>query len=204
MSRSISATGALSIAEGGSAYTLHFDPAGNYAGEMFSATPDGSGGTDITVTCFGAGTRIAIPSGEAAVEDLRIGDPVRLADGGTAPVRWIGRQTVSRRFADPLRVLPIRIRAGALAAGVPARDLLLSPGHALLIDGMLVQAGALVNGTSVVRVADMPETFCYYHVELDAHALLLAEGAVAESYLDGVASIAFDTARPPVTGDAAP
>jgi hypothetical protein len=51
----------------------------------------------------------------------------------------------------------------------PRRDLLVSPGHALLIDGLLVQAGALVNGTSVIVECGMPSVFAYYHVECDTH-----------------------------------
>jgi hypothetical protein len=104
------------------------------------------------------------------------------SDGRTMPVSWIGRQTVSTRFADPLRVLPIRIKAGALGVGVPSRDLLLSSDHAVLVGDVLIQAGALVNGSSIVRETDVPQTFTYYHVELDDHSLILAENTPAETF----------------------
>ncbi len=107
-------------------------------------------------------------------------------------MRWMGRQTVSTRFGDPLRVLPVRIVAGALGDNLPARDLLVSPDHALLVDGMLVQAGALVNGTTIRREAEVPEVFTYWHVELADHALVLAEGVPAETFVDNVARLAFD------------
>src|ERR1700716_3436145 len=94
---------------------------------------------------------------------------------------WLGRQTVSLGFADPLRVLPIRIKAGALGDNIPSRDLLLSPDHAVLIDDVLIQAGALVNGVSIIRETNVPQTFTYYHIELDGHELILAEGAPAET-----------------------
>ena len=113
-------------------------------------------------------------------------------DGQVAPVRWVGRQTVSRVFGDPMRVLPIRIKTGVLGDNMPARDLLLSPDHALLIDNILVQAGALVNGTSIVRESGVPETFTYYHLELDDHSLILAEGVPAETFVDNVDRLAFD------------
>ena len=142
--------------------------------------------------CFLAGTHIDTPTGERRVEDLRPGDRVLTADGLSAPARWIGRQTVSTRFADPLRTAPIRIRAGALAEGHPRRDLLVSPDHALLVDELLVQAGALVNGVSILRETDVPEAVVYYHVELDDHALIMAEGAPAETFIDNVQRLAFD------------
>ena len=144
------------------------------------------------VICFYPGTLIATPDGEKAVETLQAGDLVLTADGKSAPVRWMGRQTVSTRFADPLRVLPIRIKAGALAEGVPARDLLVSPDHALLVSDVLVQASALVNGVSVLREANVPVTFTYHHVELADHSLILAENTPAETFVDNVDRMAFD------------
>jgi len=114
------------------------------------------------------------------------------ADGRSLPVSWLGRQTISTVFADPLRVLPIRIRASALGENVPSRDLLLSPDHAILVDGALIQAGALVNGTSIVRETNVPETFTYYHVEVDDHSLILAENTAAETFVDNVDRLAID------------
>jgi hypothetical protein len=108
------------------------------------------------------------------------------------PVSWLGRQTVSRIFADPMRVLPIRIKAGALAENVPSRDLLISADHAILIDAMLVQAGALVNGTSIVRETDVPTTYTLYHVEVDDHSLILADNVPSETFVDNVDRLAFD------------
>jgi Hint domain len=70
---------------------------------------------NIDVTCFMPGTLIRTPAGDVAVELLEIGDQVLTVDGRSVPVRWIGRQTVSTIFANKDRVLPIRIRAGALA-----------------------------------------------------------------------------------------
>jgi hypothetical protein len=142
--------------------------------------------------CFMAGTQIATPAGMVPVEALREGDLVCVTDGRALPVRWLGRQTVALRFADPLRVLPIRVRAGALGERQPLRDLLLSPDHALFVDGVLIQAGALVNGLSIVRETDMPAVFTYYHVELAEHSLVLAEGAPAETFIDHVERMVFD------------
>ncbi|HWN52119.1 MAG TPA: Hint domain-containing protein [Xanthobacteraceae bacterium] len=147
---------------------------------------------DIAPRCFLAGTRVRTPLGEVPVEELKRGDLILTTHGCAMPVRWIGRQTVSTTFADPLRVLPIRIKAGALGFHLPSRDLLLSPDHAVLVGDVLIQAGALVNGTSIVRETNVPETFTYYHVELDNHSLILAENTPAETFVDNVDRLAFD------------
>jgi hypothetical protein len=146
----------------------------------------------VDTYCFMAGTMIRTPDGEAAIETLRRGDLVLTAEGAAKPVNWLGRQTISTRFADPLRVLPIRVREGALGENAPSRDLLVSPDHALLVSGVLVQAGALVNGASIVREANVPEIFVYYHVELDDHSLILAENTPAETFVDNVDRLNFD------------
>jgi hypothetical protein len=160
-------------------------------GEIKSVTPTAQL-EGIQVTCYCVGTRIATERGDRPVEDLVIGDRVLTLDGELRPIKWIGRQTVSLRFADPLRVLPVRIRAGALAENVPSRDLLLSPDHAVLVDDVLLHAGALVNGTSIVRETNVSQTFTYYHVELDDHSLILAENTPAETFVDNVDRLGFD------------
>jgi hypothetical protein len=157
------------------------------------------------ITCFLAGTRIGVPGGEVPVEALKAGDLVLTADGAALPVRWIGRQSVASRFADPVEAMPIRISAGALGDGLPKRDLLVSPGHAMFLDGALVNARALVNGTTIRQERAMPERFEYYHVELDRHALILAEGAATESFLDAVETGRFDNgAERPARSNGAP
>ena len=158
--------------------------------------PPDSGDTPrlFEILCFYPGTLIATPVGARAVEAPAIGDEVLTSTGFAAPVRWMGRQTVSTQFGDPLRVLPIRIRihAGTLAVGIPARDLLVSPDHAMMVGDILIQAGALVNGTSIMRERAVPERFTYHHVELASHVLILAEGAPAETFVDNVDRMTFD------------
>jgi hypothetical protein len=153
----------------------------------------GSADHDFASTvCFMPGTKVRTPDGEVAVETLKRGDQVTTADGRSEEITWIGRQTVSKLFADPIRVWPIRIQAGALDDNVPSVDLLVSPDHAVLVHGVLVQAGALVNGTSIVRESNIPATFTYYHVETADHSLILAENVPAETFIDNVDRLAFD------------
>jgi hypothetical protein len=148
-------------------------------------------GGDVVI-CFLAGTMVATPSGEVAIEALRAGDTVLTADGAQVPVRWVGRQTISTVFADPLRVNPILVRAGALAENLPSRDLYVSPQHALLVDGILVSAEALVNGTSILRAPAPADSFVYFHVETADHSLILANATPAETFLDHATRRAFD------------
>jgi hypothetical protein len=99
------------------------------------------------------------------------------------------------------------VRAGALAPEIPARDLWLSPGHALLFDEVMVAAEYLVNGLSIVQ-AEAVDRVEYFHLEFEAHEVILAEGAAAESYVEcdnrqgfhnahEFAALYPDDARPP-------
>lgn len=164
-------------------------------GGTVTIDPDDDPSTNNNIVvqlCFMAGTMIKTAAGEVAVESLKAGDLVLTTEGREMPVRWLGRQNVSLKFADASRSMPICIKAGALGDNVPSRDLFVSPGHAFLVDGILAQAGALVNGVSIVRHTAAPETFCYYNIELDEHALVLAEGAAAETFVDNASRENFD------------
>jgi hypothetical protein len=177
-SYTVASAGTLSIDAGGQIFELLI--AGATIGQ-----DDFVLGGDLAVTevnCFCAGTRIATPAGETAVEDLQIGDLVWTRDAGARPVKWLGRRSYAGRFiAGNRAALPVCITAGALAVGVPARDLWVSPGHGIALDGVLVQARALVNGTNVVQATRVRQVD-YIHVELESHELLLAEGCAAESF----------------------
>ncbi len=142
------------------------------------------GGIGITVACYCRGTLIATPDGEVAIETLRIGDLVSTLSAGPRRVRWIGSRSYAGRFAagNP-DVLPVRFRAGALGPETPRRDLLVSPRHAMLIDGMLIPAATLINGLSILQ-DEAPAQVDYLHLELDSHDVILAEGAPSESFVD--------------------
>ncbi|WP_137125850.1 Hint domain-containing protein [Roseomonas sp. HF4] len=167
--------------------TSSLDPNVDY---IFTATGGGvtsnSVGPQDIAPCFATGTLIATARGEVAVEDLRVGDLVLTAHGGAAlqPIVWIGhsRANVAKQ-RNRAAIAPVLIKAGALADGVPHRDLRVSPDHAMFLDGRLVPARHLVNGTTIVQELWCPEV-TYWHVELPAHGLLVAEGAVSESYFD--------------------
>jgi hypothetical protein len=137
-----------------------------------------------TPTCYCDGTRLLTTEGEIKVEDLAVGQVLVTASGAERPIRWIGYRKINMRLhPEPDLVQPIRIAAGALAESVPARDLLVSPDHAMLVDGALIPARLLVNHRSIT-LDDSKMVVTYYHIELDQHDIVLAEGAPSESYLD--------------------
>ena len=135
-------------------------------------------------SCFLRGALILTERGEVAVEELAIGDRLVTLSGAVRAVKWIGRRAYDGRFvAANRKVLPIRVEAGALAAGMPVRDLFLSPEHALYIDGALVPAGLLVNGATIRQVESI-DRLEYFHIELERHDVILAEGVPAETFVD--------------------
>jgi hypothetical protein len=153
---------------------------------------DVAAGTEIAI-CYLKGTRILTPTGEVKVEDLAIGDLVVTRFGGLQPIKWIGRQRHERVGADKARA-PVRIRPNALAPGQPARDLHVSPGHALLVGDKLLLASLLVNGVTITQETSSGLVE-YYQIELEHHDCVVAEGAFAETYADiGDQRAQFDNA----------
>jgi ELWxxDGT repeat protein len=133
--------------------------------------------------CFARGTRLLGPRGPVAVEDVREGDLLLTRDGTARPVVWVGDRRVDcRRHPMPEKVWPVRVRRDAFAAGVPSADVLLSPDHAVLVDGALIPIGRLVNDRTVLR--EPVAAVHYFHIELPLHDVLLAEGLPVESFLD--------------------
>jgi hypothetical protein len=135
------------------------------------------------VPCFATGTRIATPQGEVAVETLRPGNEVLTVMGEALPIIWVGQRLIDcASHPEPERVRPICIQAHAFAQGAPHRDLLLSPDHAILAQGVLIPAKQLVNGTTIRQLDSL--TVTYHHIELPRHAVIISEGLPTESYLD--------------------
>ncbi len=148
----------------------------------------------IDVTCYCPGTLIRTARGQKRVEKLKIGDKVRTASGAARPIKWIGKRSYAGRFVMGRKdVLPICIKAGALDEKVPERDLWISPHHAMYLDGVLIEAKDLVNGVSIVQ-AERVERVEYFHVELDTHDVIIAEGALSETYLDDDNRLMFHNA----------
>ncbi|MDE1906600.1 MAG: Hint domain-containing protein, partial [Rhodospirillales bacterium] len=137
------------------------------------------------VICYRRGTMIQTMRGEQDVASLRIGDVLPTRFGGVRRIKWIGRQRYAPKDVRGNRErIPICIQPGALGQGLPQRALFVSPGHSMLLDGVLVLARALVNGVTITQDDDGAGAD-YFLPELEAHDCLLAEGAWSESFADG-------------------
>jgi hypothetical protein len=147
-------------------------------------TSDNHGGALISLggdmPCFARGTRLLTPNGYRPVETFSPGDPVITRDGFRRAVRWIGRRTLDTARAQG--GFPVRFAKNSLGPGVPARAVYLSPLHAVYLSGVLVPALHLVNGATIT--AEDQTAVTYYHIELDRHDVVLAEGMPEETYLD--------------------
>jgi hypothetical protein len=147
------------------------------------AAPTILGVTVPEIPCFAAGTLIATPDGPRMVETLAAGDEVLTINGSVQRISWVGSRVVNcRAHPCPEKILPVRIRRHAFGADLPGRDLILSPDHAVFLDGVLIPICELVNGQNVVQ--EHVHTVRYVHVELKLHDILLAEGLPCESFLD--------------------
>ncbi|MDQ2091494.1 Hint domain-containing protein [Marimonas arenosa] len=169
-------------------------------GSSFETTDDGASYSTQstqnpgTIPCFALGTRIATPGGARRIETLKIGDEVLTASGAAREIRWVQCRAVSLRDT-PEEHRPILIAANALGPGRPARDLVVSAQHRIAVgayrqlQGMfatpcLVAAKALIS-LRRVRIMRGKRQVVWYHLALDTHDLLLAEGCVSESLFFG-------------------
>jgi len=145
------------------------------------------------LVCYLKGTKLLTDKGYVSVENINVGDYVvskgKIIDNQSVdvnnkftiePIFWIGS------FVAPnltTQTLPICIKANALGNHQPFEDLYVSPSHRIIIDGHMLIARDLVNGTTIFQ--DMERTSVeYYHLELAEHSSIFANGVLSESYLD--------------------
>jgi len=149
----------------------------------------GFANNSLGAACFLSGTMIATPMGERTVETLQAGDLVLTADGRAVPVLWLGEQLVKKRIGQvPAALEPVCIKAGALGNH---SDLYVTADHGMIIDGLVINAGALANGETITW-APYDTAYTVYHIETAAHDVILANGAAAETLVDAAGRRAFD------------
>lgn len=198
---------------GGPQYIIYTDP----PSDLITAVTNAVGGTvntqitlypqatvetdgTVNIPCFTTGTLIDTPDGPRPVESLKPGDLVLTADHGAQPLRWIGQRRMDASILVAMPQLrPVRIRAGALGAGVPSADLLVSPQHRMLVrsriaqkmfgtNEVLVAAKQLLQIDGVDLASDV-ETVDYVHLLFDRHEVVTANGAPSESLHTGVEAV---------------
>lgn len=144
--------------------------------------------------CFAAGTLINTNRGWVPVEDLKEWDCAHTVDHGLQPIRWIGHRHLNSQDLEAAPHLrPIKVAQGALGNDLPDRPLVLSPNHRVLVSGwrvemmfgeteVLVPIKSLING-GTIQVDEEATEVDYYHLLLDEHELIFANGIKAESLL---------------------
>ncbi|GLQ61736.1 Hint domain-containing protein [Gluconobacter cerinus] len=168
----------------GSAVTLNIIGVQNVG---YTLASDSSGDLVYEV-CFLADTLIAGPNGNIAVQDLAPGDTVTSYRDGQAyssTVSWAGKAhcVVRPEKADDEAGYPVRILENAIALGVPFQDMLVTSEHCLFLDGKFIPARMLVNGRSIYYDKSFT-SYDYFHIETEDHSVIMANGALTESYLD--------------------
>jgi hypothetical protein len=135
--------------------------------------------------CFLKGTIIRTADGDRKIEDLAVGDLLPTIFGGTCAIQWIGYYPYRRSDqATPWvkDALPVRVARSALGPNTPHADLYVTREHALLIDGVLVTAGSLINGTTItLYTASEHNELKFFHIKLARHNAIYAEGVPCES-----------------------
>lgn len=136
----------------------------------------GDGGGNGGSACFLRGTRIKTVKGYRRIETLTVGDLLPTRFGGLTPIKKI--DSFFARHGDTNR--PVRVSRSALDDNVPSADLVLTAPHAIYMDGILVSIGNLANG-STIAFEEIEGQF--FHIELETHDVIEAEGAACESLL---------------------
>lgn len=171
------------------------DGGGSYS---FEANP-----TPGVVPCFLSGTLIATPQGAVRIEQLQAGDLIDTVEGAQ-PLRWIGRSPIK---AKTQAVFPVRLPAGCLGPGLPARDLWVSQNHRVALEGfdcellfgthrVLVAAKHLV-GQAGIGLDHSIARPVYYHMLFDRHELLWSNNLLTESFHPG--DVVLSDAQPTLT-----
>ena len=141
-------------------------------------------GNNHNHSCFLKGTKISSPSGDRLVQELRIEDEVQTLTGPKT-IKWIGYNKFTKEEGRAWQdsVMPIRVARFAIDDHTPHCDLYLSPHHCIFFNEALIPVMYLINEATIAQgtPSDM-SAIEYYHIELDTHEVIYAEGALVESY----------------------
>jgi hypothetical protein len=138
----------------------------------------------VQVVCFLRGTQIWTPFGEKRIENLRINDLIVTSSGEAKPIQWVWARRFERQCGQKWaeEIAPIRVAQSALGPGTPHRDLFLSRYHCLYLDGVLIPAVDLLNNSTIIRCStEELREIEYFHIKLERHSVIYAEGAACET-----------------------
>jgi hypothetical protein len=172
----------------------------NIIGHIYSKTSvtfTSTGGVSLdsntcAVVCYAKGTKILTKNGFMSIENIKTDDNVITGgkiidneyylkdDFKLEPVTWISKFKVNRIAKESA---PICISKHSLAKGFPLSDLYVSPCHGILWKGAIVRAKDLINGETIFQDFSN-DSIVYYHLELESHSALIANGILSESYLE--------------------
>lgn len=169
---------------------------GSGGGGGFDVVEIGIDSVAFDVLCFAASTEIATPDGPKAICELGAGDTVLTAAGSTARIVAVqSRHIRPMEIYRETRLSPVIIKAGALGQGLPNKDLRVSRQHRILVASRVAQriAGATQVLIPAIKLTDLPgidvdrtmQPIDYYHILLDCHDVVLANGAPAETLFAG-------------------
>ena len=165
-------------------------------GRLFVETETQQISNNIEGVCFVMGALIRAVQGHPPIEELQVGDKVWTRDHGPQQIKWIESSAVrqGRMQRDPT-LQPVRIPKGALGRGQPRDDIYVSQQHRILVCGPAVELPfgepkALVCAQDLchwpgVDIVLPEDDIRYYHILLDQHEILDADGVPAESLFLG-------------------
>lgn len=151
--------------------------------------------------CFTPGALILTEAGPRPVETIRPGEKIVTRDRGLQEVRWYGETTLDAdMLARKPHLRPILIKRNAIAAGIPARDMAVSPNHHLLMNNwraellfgekeVLLPAGAMLNDRTI-RYQTGAEPVHYIHLMFVRHEIVTVNGLATESFQPGPEALA--------------
>jgi hypothetical protein len=152
-----------------------------------------TGGNGENVVCYAKGTLILTKNGFVPIEYLKAGHQI-VSKGEIyknkfintndkyqlKPIVWVSKFKVNNMSS---KTKPICIKKNTFGNNTPVVDLFVSPQHSLLIDGKMILAKNMINEETIFQDNDC-ETVEYYHIELETHSAIIANGVLSESYLD--------------------
>jgi hypothetical protein len=154
---------------------------------------------EANAACFLEGTKILTERGYVPIEKLTTTDMVVSCgdihnnkfcerNNRVVPIRWVGKYTKKNPCR---RHQPLCITKNAFSMGMPFEEVHLSGNHGVVLFGKLVPLKKLLNDSTVYRVP--VDTAVYYHIEVEGHQCIMANGVRAETYLDHGSRVMFET-----------